>query len=136
MSDQTTEPDDDNEAHGRTADQPLPNTQAPRAGERPDAGLVLPAEKSEPSGVPVNEQRHNADPNAPQSQVVPPGQTQQPPGDGDGVPASSRRQGPDDGAPGTREAAQVPNHPPPAGAGEGDVRQTNDPNESHPRQDA
>ena len=123
---------DDNSAEGRTADQPIPNTQAPRAGERPDAGRVIPAEKSEPSGVPVNEQRHNADPNAPQTQVSPVGETQFPPGSNGGVPASSLRQGPEDGTEDAREDAQVPNHRVPDRAGEGDVRQDNDPTESKP----
>ena len=123
---------DDNTAKGRTADQPIPNTQAPRAGERPDAGLVTPAEKSEPSGVPVQEQRHNADPNAPQTQVSPPGQTQFPPGSNGGVPASSLRQDPEDGTEGVRESAQTPNAAVPDDAGDGEVRQDNDPNESRP----
>ena len=143
MSDQVDDNDagaagaDDNQTDGRrTADQPIPNTQAPRAGERPDAGHVIPAEKSEPSGVPVNEQKHNADPNAPQTRVVPPGQTQNPPGSNQGVPASSMRQDPEDGTEDARRAAQIPNIPAPPDAGEGNIRQTNEPNESRPNTDA
>jgi hypothetical protein len=97
----------------RTADQPLPNTQAPRAGAQSAAGALSPAEKSEPSGVPAEEQFHNADPNAPQTQVSPPGATQFPPEETGGVPATSLRQGPEDGTDEAREAAQIRNIPPP-----------------------
>jgi hypothetical protein len=123
---------EENEAHGRSSDQPLPRTQAPRSGEPQAAGRVSPAEKSEPSGVPVEEQHHNADPNAPQTQVSPPGESQVTPEETGGVPASSLRQGPDDGTDEARRAAQVKVVPPPPDAGEGSVRQTNEPNESRP----
>lgn len=120
----------------KTSDQPTPSTQAPRAGERPDAGLISPAEKLEPSGVPVNEQNHNADPNAPQTLVTPPGETENPPGSHRGVPASSLRQGPDDGTDEARLGAQIRNVPPPPDAGQGAVRQRNEPNASHPSTDS
>jgi hypothetical protein len=69
---------------------PTPSTRAPEAGSPPAAGRISPAEKAEaPMGVPVEEQRHNADPNAPQTQVVPPGTTQHPENETGGVPASS-----------------------------------------------
>ena len=116
----------------RTSEQPLPNTQAPRAGEPPAAGRVSPAEKSEPSGVPVEEQLHNADPNAPQTSVTPPGSTEHSPQEHGGLPASALRQGPEDGTDEARVAAQVPNIPPPPDAGEGSIEQNNEPNESRP----
>ena len=114
---------DENHDSRRSADQPIPNTQAPRAGEPPAAGRISPAEKSEPSGETPQEQLHNADPNAPQTQVMPPGETQFPQEVTGGVPASSLRQGPEDGTDEARRAAQVPRIPPPADAGEGDVEQ-------------
>lgn len=126
------QPSDDNQAHGRTSSQPLPNTQAPRAGEPQAAGKVSPAEKSEPAGVPAEEQLHNSDPNAPQTRVTPPGGTQHPSDDTDGVPASSLRQEPEDGTDEARRRAQIPNVPPPPDAAEGSPRQANEPNEGRP----
>lgn len=113
----------------RSADQPIPNTQAPEAGSAPAAGRVSPAEKSEPAGVPVQEHRHNPDPNAPQTQVVPPGTTEVPESQTGGVPLSSLDQGPDLGTDEARERAQIhyPSAPPDAGAGIS--IQDNDPNE-------
>jgi hypothetical protein len=128
----STPTDDENEGHERTSDQPIPRTQAPRAGEEPAAGNVSPAEKSEPSGVPAQAQRHNADANAPQTQVSRPGETQFTPDETGGVPASSLRQGPDDGTDEARRAAQVPAIPPPPEAAEGAPRQTNEPTEGEP----
>jgi hypothetical protein len=106
------EPIDDESGTTRSADESVPNTRAPRSGEPPAAGRISPAEKSEPTGVPIEEQEHNADPNAPQTQVSAPGATQHPPGESP-VPASSLRQGPDDGTDEARRRAQVTNARPP-----------------------
>lgn len=116
----------------RTADQPIPATQARRAGEQPVAGKVSPAEKSEPSGVPLEEQRHNADPNAPGTQVVPPGETEQPGSETGGVPATSLSTAPALGSDAARLRAQVSQIPPPEDAAQGSSHQDNEPNESIP----
>jgi|GEM_PF-778673 len=100
------------------AGQDLPDTQAPRAGSSPAAGKISPAEKAEPSGVPVEEQRHNADPNAPQSRVTPPGETEMPESQTGGIPATSLRQKPELGSEQAREEAQQRAIPPPSGAGD------------------
>jgi hypothetical protein len=94
-------------------DPTVPNTRAPESGSPPAAGKISPAEKFEPSGVPVQAQQHNADPNAPQSQVVEPGETQTPESLTGGVPASSLERKPDIGSERSRAGAQVPNIPPP-----------------------
>lgn len=112
----------------RSADQPVPNTRAPEAGSPPVAGKVSPAEKSEPAGVPIEEQRHNADPNAPQTQVSPPGSTQTPETETGGVPLSSLDSAPDLGTDEARERAQIRHSPSTPTAGEGTSRQTNNPN--------
>ena len=112
----------------RSADQPVPNTQAPEAGSTPAAGKVSPAEKSEPAGVPLQEHRHNADPNAPQTEVSPPGSTQTPESETGGVPLSSLDSAPDLGTDEARERAQVRTPQGSPSAGEGTSRQTNDPN--------
>jgi hypothetical protein len=114
----------------RTADQPVPATQARRAGEEPVAGKVSPAEKSEPSGVPAEEQRHNADPNAPGTTVVPPGETERPESETGGVPATSIDSAPPLGSDEARLRAQISQTPAPEDAGEGSSRQENEPNES------
>jgi hypothetical protein len=111
---------DSNEGIGetrRSSEQPVPNTRAPEAGSPPIAGKVSPAEKSEPAGVPIEEQRHNADPNAPQTRVVPPGSTQTPETETGGVPLSSLQDAPDLGTDAARERVQVKNIPPPSGGG-------------------
>lgn len=113
-----------------SAEQPVPNTRAPEAGSTPAAGHVSPAEKSEPSGAIGQEQRHNADPNAPQTEVVPPGETQSPTSETGGVPLSSQRTSRPLGTDEARNAAQVPNTAVPPDAGEGFSEQKNDPNES------
>lgn len=123
---------DDNEGIGetrRTADQPVPNTRAPEAGSPPAAGRISPAEKSEPAGVPVQEHRHNADPNAPQSEVVEPGSTQTPESETGGIPLNSLQDAPDLGTDEARKRAQTPSVSPPADAGSGSSVQANDPNE-------
>jgi hypothetical protein len=107
---------DPNEGVGesrRSSEQPIPNTRAPEAGSPPVAGRISPAEKSEPAGVPIEEQRHNADPNAPQNEVVPPGSTQTPESVTGGIPLSSIQDAPDLGTDAARERAQVRNSPPP-----------------------
>jgi len=113
----------------RSADQPVPDTRAPEAGSPPDAGRVSPAEKSEPAGVPIEEQRHNPDPNAPQTRVTPPGSDQLPESATGGVPLSSLRQGPDLGTDAARERAQIRYPSVPDDAGQGTSEQRNDPNE-------
>jgi hypothetical protein len=126
---------DDREGIGetrRSSEQPVPNTRAPESGSPPAAGKVSPAEKSEPSGVPIEEQLHNADPNAPQHLVVAPGETEHDVERDGGVSATSRRDGPDIGSPEERRNAQIPNIPPPDDAGEGYSSNQNDPNESSP----
>ena len=114
----------------RTADQPIPDTQARRAGEEPVAGKVSPAGKSEPSGVPAEEQRHNADPNAPGTMVVPPGETEQPESTTGGIPATSLSTAPPLGSDEARRRAQVAMTMPPEDAGSGSSHQDNEPNES------
>lgn len=114
----------------RTADQPVPATQARRAGEEPVAGKVSPAEKSEPSGVPAEEQLHNADPNAPGTMVVAPGETEQPESTTGGIPATSLSTAPPLGSDAARRRAQVSMTTPPEDAGRGSSHQDNEPNES------
>ncbi|MEO5931722.1 MAG: hypothetical protein ABIR47_17440 [Candidatus Kapaibacterium sp.] len=114
-----------NQWHG---DKPDPGTRAPAAGTPPAAGQISPAEKAEPAGVPVEEQRHNADPNAPQTTVVPPGETELPESLTGGVAASSLQDAPDLGTDEARIRAQVPYGTPPPDAGEGSSSQENDPN--------
>lgn len=120
---------DSNEGIGetrRSSEQPVPGTRAPEAGSTPVAGKVSPAEKSEPAGVPIQEQRHNSDPNAPQNEVVPPGETQTPESLTGGVPLSSIQDLPDLGTDEARERAQIRNTPPSPTAGEGSARQDNE----------
>ena len=133
MADNQQQPEADDNGLGetrRTSEQPVPATQARRAGEEPVAGKVSPAEKSEPSGVPVEEQRHNADPNAPGTMVVPPGETERPESETGGVPVTSIAEAPPLGSEQARLRAQVSQIPPPEDAGAGSSRQENEPNES------
>ncbi len=123
---------DSTEIDSGAAERPDPNTRAPEAGSPPAAGRISPAEKAEPSGVPVQEQRHNADPNAPQRHVVPPGETDRSDAVG-GIPVSSTLPLPDLGTEEARREAQVPKIPPPEDAGAGTSIQENDPNVEHPR---
>lgn len=118
----------------RTADQPVPDTRAPEAGSKPAAGVVSPAEKSEPEGVPVQEHRHHPDPNAPLQEVTKPGETSLPEDESGGIPLSSRQDLPDLGTDEARLRAQVRYSEPPEDAGEGTSEQGNDPNEL-PRED-
>ncbi len=113
----------------RSADGPVPATRAPEAGSPPAAGRISPAEKSEPAGVPRQEQRHNPDPNAPQSGVVPPGTTELPEDATGGVPLSSLRQEPELGTDEARQRAQIPLSPVPDSAAGGISVQDNDPEE-------
>jgi hypothetical protein len=114
---------------GRPADGPVPNTRAPEAGSPPAAGRVSPAEKSEPAGVPSEEQRHNPDPNAPQNDVRPPGASGIPESETGGVPLSSLRQEPELGTDEARARAQIRYSPPPEDAADGVSIQDNDPDE-------
>ncbi|MDB5033730.1 MAG: hypothetical protein JWQ98_971 [Chlorobi bacterium] len=113
---------------GAPGDKPDPGTRAPAAGTQPAAGHISPAEKAEPAGVPAEEQRHNADPNAPQTTVVPPGETEVSELLTGGVAASSLQDAPDLGTDEARLRAQVPYGTPPPDAGAGSSSQENDPN--------
>ena len=106
-----------------------PGTRAPRPGTPSAAGRLSPAEKDEPAGVPLQEQHHNAEPNAPQHEVVPPGEAETPETD-DVVPATSQRTRPDLGTDRARRIAQVPNFAVPDDAAAGYSRQDNEPNRS------
>ncbi|HVK37630.1 MAG TPA: hypothetical protein VNA88_03800 [Candidatus Kapabacteria bacterium] len=94
--------------------------------------MSTPTDDENEAQEPAQAQRHNADANAPQTQVSRPGETQFTPDETGGVPASSLRQGPDDGTDEARRAAQVPAIPPPPEAAEGAPRQTNEPTEGEP----
>jgi hypothetical protein len=126
-------PDDTGGERKAQVDPTVPDTRAPEPGTAPAAGRISPAEKAEPSGVPVQEHQHNADPNAPQTEVVPPGETQTSEKETGGIAASSLDQSPEVGSDKARRDEQVPNSPPPPDAGEGTSSQSNDPLESHPR---
>jgi hypothetical protein len=126
----STTPDEETSERHAQEDPTVPDTRAPKAGTPPVAGTVSPAEKAEPSGVPVQEQQHNADPNAPQREVVPPGRTETPESATGGIPATSLAQEPEVGSDEARRREQIPNTPPPPDAGEGTSRQGNEPLQS------
>lgn len=117
------------EETSRSADMPVPATRAPEAGSPPAAGRISPAEKSEPAGATPQEQRHNPDPNAPQSQVVPPGTKELPEDATGGVPLSSLRWEPELGTEEARKRAQIPLSPVPDDAAGGVSIQDNAPEE-------
>ena len=127
-----TAPDEPGNTDHAQEDPTVTDTRAPKPGTPPAAGTVSPAEKAEPSGVPVQEQRHNADPNAPQTEAVPPGTTQTPETATGGIPATSLAQEPEVGTDEARRREQIPNPPPPPDAGEGTSRQGNDPLQNDP----